>query len=116
MKQRQRYISMKKIEAIKELIAKGELSEDALRWKQRRVVSGSEETKVKSEVKDEDGHVRDRKPAREPGVYLVKKNGQPRAMPCRWSHAEHKAFIDILKRDGKQWKEIAETIGTKNEQ
>ena len=33
VKQRQRYISMKKIEAIKELIAKGELSEDALRWK-----------------------------------------------------------------------------------
>ena len=37
-------------------------------------------------------------------------------MHCRWSHAEHKAFIDMLKKDGKQWQYIAETIATKNEQ
>ena len=115
VKQRQRYISIKKIEAIKELIQKGELSEDALRWKQRRAISGSQETRVKSEIKDEDGKVTKRY-NKDPSVYLVKKNGLPRAMPCRWSHAEHKAFIDMLKRDGKQWKDIAETIGTKNEQ
>ena len=74
VKQRQRYISMKKIEAIKELIAKGELTEDALRWKVRRPRTDSEEAKVKSEVKDEDGQIRV-KPPREPGVYLMKKNG-----------------------------------------
>ena len=117
IKQRQRYISMKKIEAIKELIAKGELTEDALRWKVRRYRTASEECKqVKSEIKDEDGIVRERKIPREPGMYIVKKNGQPRAMHCRWSHAEHKAFIEMLKKDGKQWQYIAETIGTKNEQ
>ena len=104
---------MKKIEAIKELIAKGELTEDALRWKVRRTRTASEEAKIKSEVKDEDGKCKE---PRAPGVYLVKKNGQPRAMPCRWSHAEHKAFIDMLKSEGKQWTKIAETIGTKNEQ
>ena len=56
VKQRQRYISMKKIEAIKELIGKGELSEDALRWKVRRFRSDSEEAIIKAEglVKDED--------------------------------------------------------------
>ena len=77
VKQRQRYISMKKIEAIKELIAKGELTEDALRWKVRRPRTASEEAKVKSEIKDEDGELAlmpERKP-RPPGVYLVKKNG-----------------------------------------
>ena len=36
VKQRQRFLSMKKIEAIKELIDKGELTPDALRWKVRR--------------------------------------------------------------------------------
>ena len=105
---------MKKIEAIKELIAKGELSEDALRWKMRRHRTASEEAKIKTEVKDEDGEP-SRRVTKEPGIYLVKKNGQPRAMPCRWSHAEHKAFIEMLKKDGKQWVQIAETIATKNE-
>lgn len=75
IKQRQRYISMKKIEAIKELIAKGELTEDALRWKVRRYRTASEEAKVKHEVKDEDGIPFMRKVHREPGMYLVKKNG-----------------------------------------
>ena len=36
VKQRQRMISIKKIEAIKELIAKGELTPDALRWKMKK--------------------------------------------------------------------------------
>lgn len=36
VKMRQRLISMKKIEAIKELISKGELAPDALRWKMRK--------------------------------------------------------------------------------
>ena len=36
VKQRQRFLSMKKIEGIKELINKGELAPDAMRWKVRR--------------------------------------------------------------------------------
>ena len=74
---------MKKIEAIKELIGKGELNDDALRWKVRRFRSDSEEAKIKaeSEVKDEDPgnpkslEPREKKPHREQGVYLLKKNG-----------------------------------------
>lgn len=122
VKQRQRYISMKKVEAIKELIAKGELTEDALRWKMRKPRTASEEAKVKSEVKDEDGKkslssTRKYYQARDPtGTHMINKNGQPRAMPCRWSHSEHKTFVDMLKNDGKQWTRIAEAIGTKNEQ
>ena len=36
---------MKKIEAIKELISKGELTPDALRWKVRRYKSDDKETR-----------------------------------------------------------------------
>ena len=94
---------MKKIEAIKELIAKGELTEDALRWKMRRQRTASEEARVKSEVKDEDGKRSDSsnprryQQARDPtGMHMINKNGQPRAMPCRWSHSEHKTFVEML--------------------
>ena len=70
---------MKKIEAIKELISKGELTEDALRWKVRRYRTSSEEAALKAEIKDEDGMpsslCKERKPSRDPGVYLMKKNG-----------------------------------------
>ena len=77
VKQRQRYISMKKIEAIKELIKKGELTEDALRWKMRRQRTGSEESKVKHEVKDEDGSSASVKKYvhRDPSHYSMKRNG-----------------------------------------
>ena len=39
-----------------------------------------------------------------------------RAVPCRWTHSEHQTLIALLKKRGKKWVEIAEVIGTKNEQ
>ncbi len=53
VKQRQRYISAKKIEAIKELIDKGELPATSLRWKTRRALELAEQGKLG--IKDEDG-------------------------------------------------------------
>ena len=55
-----------------------------------------------------------------------------RAIPCRWSVAEHNLFVSLLKERGKMWKEnpekclhfsfrakawkeIAEAVGTKTE-
>jgi hypothetical protein len=74
VKQRQRYISMKKIEAIKELINKGELSADALRWKVRRYRTQSEEEKLKlkGEVKDENC---EKIMASNGNLYMINKNG-----------------------------------------
>ena len=45
VKQRQRFLSMKKIEGIKELINKGELAPDAMRWKVRRFKGDDKETR-----------------------------------------------------------------------
>lgn len=39
-----------------------------------------------------------------------------RAVPCRWTHSEHQTLVVLLKKREKSWKEIAEIIGTKNEQ
>ncbi len=39
-----------------------------------------------------------------------------RAVPCRWTHSEHNTLVALLKKNGKKWQEIAEIIGTKNEQ
>ena len=46
----------------------------------------------------------------------MKKNGLPRMLPSRWSHSEHKTFVEMLKTEGKVWSRIAAAIGTKNEQ
>lgn len=39
-----------------------------------------------------------------------------RAVPCRWTHSEHQTLVALLKKNGKKWQDIAEIIGTKNEQ
>lgn len=115
---------MKKIEAIKELIAKGELTPDALRWKVRRYKSDDKEMKAEKRallreqgIKDEDGEGSEEEDVDgESKVYMLKRDGTARAIPCRWSVHEAQTFIEILKRDGKKWAEIAEQVATKNEQ
>ena len=121
VKQRQRYISAKKIEAIKELIDKGELPATSLRWKTRRALELAEQGKLG--IKDEDGFAMQVK--FEDGIGLLNdqpigpymnKGGDCRATPCRWSSHEKKKFIELLKSMGKQFTKIAELIKTKNEQ
>jgi hypothetical protein len=46
---------------------------------------------------------------------MVKKNGEPRNLPHRWTMSEHSTLVNMLKTEGKVWKEIAETIVSKNE-
>jgi hypothetical protein len=132
---------------VKELISKGELAPDALRWKMRRTRDQVESLrfaearrrkadKLKqlredgTEVNSDAEKTEDYLPAVSKGKseggeevdtegdrpYLVKKNGEPRCMPCRWTMSEHGILVNLLKNEGKIWKEIAEAIGTKNEQ
>ena len=118
---------MKRVETIKELIAKGDLPESALRYKVRRIQRSSSEeattsaaNQVKVEVKDERssdlGHdALSRRERRAAQSWHMKKNGEPRAIPCRWSPAEHRTFIEILKTKGKVWPLISRTLKNKTE-
>ena len=82
---------MKKIEGIKELITKGELEPDALRWKVRNF-KGDDKLMRKEkrellraqgiEVKSEDGTEEDEA---DEGGQTLNRDGTARAIPCRWT-------------------------------
>jgi hypothetical protein len=110
VKQRQRYISAKKIEAIQELIDKGELPASSLRWKTRQQLAMAKQgvNPLNPMIKSEDGMIKSENGELKPGDH--------RATPCRWSSHEKKRFIELLKTMGKQFAKIAEIIKTKNEQ
>ena len=83
---------MKKIEGIKELITKGELEPDALRWKVRNF-KGDDKLMRKEkrellraqgiEVKSEEG-TEEEDEVDEEGRTL-NRDGSARAVPCRWT-------------------------------
>ena len=47
--------------------------------------------------------------------FSIKKNGLPRMASERWSDEDHCRFVKALKQLGKNWKQIAVEVGTKNE-
>jgi hypothetical protein len=46
----------------------------------------------------------------------LKKNGLPRLCSAKWTEEDSVRFIRSLKTLGKNWKQIAIEVGTKNEQ
>ncbi len=47
--------------------------------------------------------------------FSIKKNGEPRMSSERWNDEDHSKFLRALRTIGKNWKEIAAIVGTKNE-
>ena len=83
---------MKKIEGIKELITKGELEPDALRWKCRKFKGDDKQTRKEKrelmraqgiEVKSED--VSEEEDEVDEEGRTLNRDGTARAIPCRWT-------------------------------
>lgn len=83
------------------------------------------------EIKSEDEKTEDNLPMEEPnpgngcddGIPTsIRRNGECRALPWRWTMSEHGMLVQTLKAEGKivkggkLWKDVATAIGTKNEQ
>lgn len=116
-------MSMKKMEAIKELVEKGELGEQALRWHNRGRRGDEESRKIQAENRQKHNKnksiaasdIKSDKYSQHDTVPLT-KHGVPRLYPHRWTTEEHKILVDCLFKFGKNWNKVASFVKTKNEQ
>eukprot|EP00347_Sterkiella_histriomuscorum_P009745 403340050 len=122
VKKRQRLLREEKMLEIQKLIDAGQLTVEALKWKIRRdpteMTPQQRQLQIQRKLYNS-GMMMNPNDPHGPMIkkeFSMKKNGEPRMASERWSDEDHNRFVKALKTVGKNWKQIATDVGTKNEQ